>query len=87
MMVSYQFESLQQLFWMNGHGPYVWSAYGICLLAMGFLIVSPLIRRRHFLRNLQAAVRREQLQRQGTAGGGSVSQEAPARADLQPSER
>lgn len=66
-MIKYQFESLQQLFWMNGHGPYVWAAYGIALVAMLFLVWSPIIRRRSFLKNMQSAAQRETL-RQGQAG-------------------
>nr|WP_255775823.1 heme exporter protein CcmD [Microbulbifer sediminum] len=41
---------------MNGHGPYVWAAYGITLLAMAGLIVQPLLARRQLRREF----RREQ---------------------------
>lgn len=53
MMFGLQFQSLQEVFWMNGHGPYVWSAWGIALIAMAFLVCSPLLKRRAFLKNLR----------------------------------
>lgn len=52
-MFGFQFQSLQEVFWMNGHGPYVWSAWGIALIAMVFLVCSPLLKRRTFLKNLR----------------------------------
>jgi heme exporter protein D len=59
MIFSLQFESLQELFWMNGHGPYVWSAYGIVLVALIYLVWSPLARRKQFVRAMRAAQRRQ----------------------------
>lgn len=38
------FESLQDLFFMNGHGVYVWSAYAIGFAVLAVLIWQPLIR-------------------------------------------
>lgn len=58
-MITLQFHSLQELFWMNGHGPYVWGAYGIGLVALVYLVVSPLARRRRFFREIRAAQRRQ----------------------------
>ncbi|NHN35708.1 heme exporter protein CcmD [Pseudomaricurvus alcaniphilus] len=41
---------------MAGHGPYVWAAYGITLVSLLYLVVTPLRRRRALL----AALRRQQ---------------------------
>ena len=38
------FESLQSLFYMNGHGVYVWSAYAIGFAVLIGLIWQPLAR-------------------------------------------
>ena len=38
------FESLQSLFYMNGHGIYVWSAYAIGFAVLAALIWQPLVR-------------------------------------------
>jgi len=38
------FDSLQSLFYMNGHGVYVWSAYAIGFAVLAVLVWQPLIR-------------------------------------------
>lgn len=43
-----QFDSLQALWQMGGHGPFVWSAYAIALATLGSLIWAPLAKRRRF---------------------------------------
>ena len=73
-MASFQFDSLHQLFWMDGHGPYVWGCYAIALVAILFLVCSPIVRRRQFLREMRMTVRREQ-QRAQTAEGFTGSAE------------
>lgn len=54
------FESVNALIAMEGHGPYVWSAYGITLVVLVGLVLAPLRRRRQFLVNLRMRLRREQ---------------------------
>lgn len=44
-----QFDSLQAVWHMGGHGPYVWSAYLICAVVLALLVWAPLARRRRFL--------------------------------------
>lgn len=58
-MIDLQFSTLQEFFWMNGHGPYVWGAYALGLAAVVFLVWSPLARRRRFVRLTRAAQRRQ----------------------------
>ena len=36
------FDSLQDLFFMNGHGVYVWSAYAIGFVVLAVLVWQPL---------------------------------------------
>lgn len=38
---------------MGGHGPYVWTAYGISLLALVGICTAPLLRMRGVLRRLR----------------------------------
>lgn len=52
------FDSLAAALTMDGHGPYVWSAYAITLTVMALLIVSPIIRKRRLLRELRGEHRR-----------------------------
>ena len=39
--MTFQFESLQQLLTMDGHGFYVWTAVLVSMAVMLWLIVSP----------------------------------------------
>lgn len=32
--MTFQFVNFQEFLWMEGHGPYVWSAYGITILGL-----------------------------------------------------
>jgi heme exporter protein D len=40
------FDSLHDLFYMNGHGAYVWSAYAIGFITVAILVIHPLLRHR-----------------------------------------
>jgi heme exporter protein D len=48
--VNFQFDSLQDFIQMSGHGPFVWSCYGITFAVLIYLVLSPLSRRRRFIR-------------------------------------
>ncbi|MCW8127522.1 heme exporter protein CcmD [Microbulbifer halophilus] len=54
--MEFQFAGLADFLAMNGHGPYVWIAYGVTLLALAGLVIQPVLRRRR----LQAALKRQQ---------------------------
>lgn len=43
-----QFDSIADLWAMNGHGVYVWLAYAITLVVLIYLVVSPVMQRRQF---------------------------------------
>ena len=46
----FQFESIKDFFWMDGHGPYVWSAYTITFMAILILILQPLMAKKKFFK-------------------------------------
>lgn len=48
--MKFQFENLADFIAMNGHGPFVWAAYAITLAALIFLVVSPVLQKKAFLK-------------------------------------
>jgi len=40
--MHFQFESLAEFIAMKGHGPFVWSAYAISIVAFAYLILAPI---------------------------------------------
>lgn len=66
------FESLHAALTMDGHGVYVWSAYGISLLVLGALVLLPLQGKRRFIREMRAEKRRD-LSRQQSETAGPVA--------------
>ena len=54
------FDSLDALLQMDGHGAYVWSAYAITLVVIVFMLLLPARRKKRFLRQLSAELRRSQ---------------------------
>ncbi len=44
---------------MGGHGPYVWSAYGVALVVLVWLVVQPLHRRAAILKSVRQVLARE----------------------------
>jgi len=49
--MKFQFDNLAAFMAMNGHGPYVWSAYIITFVAIGYLFIKPLLQHRAFLKD------------------------------------
>ena len=60
------FESLQAAVLMDGHGAYVWGAYGASLLLLALMLAAPLRRERRLLRELRGEQRR--AERRAAAG-------------------
>lgn len=56
------FESFAELLAMDGHGPYVWSAYAITLATLIVLVMQPLAAKRRQLRELRGFLRRTEEQ-------------------------
>jgi heme exporter protein D len=52
------FHNLHALLTMDGHGAYVWTAYAITVLVIAATLCAPLWRRRRFLLQLRAELRR-----------------------------
>jgi heme exporter protein D len=52
------FESVSAALQMDGHGVYVWVAYGVCAVVLSYLLISPQRRKRRALREIAAAERR-----------------------------
>jgi heme exporter protein D len=63
--MTFQFESLQQMWDMAGHGPYVWTAILVSLFVMGWLLVRPLQQHSAILKTMSQQLRqREQCQKE-----------------------
>lgn len=55
------FESIQQLIVMDGHGIYVWSAFGITIVVMLGLIFKPLCQVKQEFKNIQLHIKLQQV--------------------------
>ena len=54
-----QFESMQALVFMGGHGQYVWLAYAITVILGASLVLVPVFKKRRLLNIIQQIVRVE----------------------------
>jgi heme exporter protein D len=55
-MPEMHFSSFAELWTMNGHGPFVWAAYGIVTVVLVLLVNEPLRRRRRLLEQVRRRV-------------------------------
>jgi len=62
--VEFQFAGLADFLAMNGHGAYVWLAYGVTFAALAALAAYPPLRRRQLQGELRRQQRIEQRRRQ-----------------------
>ncbi|ODS24758.1 heme exporter protein CcmD [Candidatus Endobugula sertula] len=60
----FQFESLTDFMYMSGHGPYVWGSYIVTAIALGALVVLPLLKQRQSFIRLKRQQRIEAGQSQ-----------------------
>jgi len=51
--MKFQFESITDFITMHGHGPYVWASYAITFAALIFLLISPLLQKKAFVKQQQ----------------------------------
>jgi heme exporter protein D len=51
--MKFQFETFADFIAMNGHGPFVWAAYGITFTALIFLLASPVLQKKAFIKQQQ----------------------------------
>lgn len=48
--MKFQFTDFAEFMTMHGHGPYVWAAYGITLVAIVYLVIAPIMDARAFFK-------------------------------------
>ncbi len=60
------FKNVSEFLAMGGHGPYIWTAYGVTLVLILYILAAPVLRQRRFVR--------EERQRQLRGGGHSEAQ-------------
>lgn len=51
--MKFQFESMAEFMLMNGHGPYVWASYTITFIVLLYLLLSPLLQHKNFIKRQQ----------------------------------
>lgn len=56
-----QFDSVAAMINMQGHGPFVWSAYAITFVVLLWLVFSPMFKNRRFFVEQSMRLRREQV--------------------------
>ncbi len=54
------FDSLQAALHMGGHGFFVWTAYAVTVVTIAAILITPVLRRRRFLRQLTGQLKRAQ---------------------------
>ena len=54
------FDSFTALMHMDGHGAFVWSAYAITFAVLITLVISPIMKKRRFIKQQRMQLRREQ---------------------------
>ena len=63
---GFQFNDMSAFLAMGGHGFYVWSAYGVSLLLLSYLVIRPLLRRAEVLKTVRRV--HDQSQRKNQSG-------------------
>lgn len=59
--MNFQFDNVSEMLHMAGHGIYVWTAVLVTLALIAWLIINPLLQRRHVIEEIAQDVTREQL--------------------------
>ncbi len=72
-MMSFYFDSLGEFLRMGGHGPYVWTCYVITWGTLLYLLLSPGIRRKRWLRRQAALLQRTERASHPSGAGPSQS--------------
>jgi heme exporter protein D len=63
------FESFKAALVMDGHGVFVWTAYGIAVIAISLILISPKLKERKILRQIAGEIRRQQAHADSSEGG------------------
>ena len=56
--------SLSEFFNMGGYALYVWSSYGLSVVLLGWIFVSPMLTRKDIIKQLRIKYRQQQRQQQ-----------------------
>lgn len=51
--MEFQFSTVAEFLYMEGHGPYVWSSYIVTTIAMATLVAIPYLKKRELLIQLK----------------------------------
>lgn len=85
-----QFDSVQEFLAMGGHAPYVWTAYGVTLVVILYILCAPLVAQRRFVREERQRLLREAAAARppgGAAEGGDGRAEHRQQGAAAPAER
>ena len=57
--MAFYFASLQDFWWMDGHGPYVWASYALTMIVFIGLALAPRLRMTNFVKQQRALAARQ----------------------------
>ncbi|RZO22848.1 MAG: heme exporter protein CcmD [SAR92 clade bacterium] len=63
-MMNFQFQDLNEMLLMGGHGVYVWAAVLVSLGTLIWLVVSPILQHKQTLKEIGLNLTREELRNQ-----------------------
>lgn len=66
--MRFYFDSLGEFLQMGNHGPYVWAAFGITWVVMAYLLLSPWLSQRRWLRQQRGRLRRQEAHQSAKSG-------------------
>lgn len=76
--MTFQFNSLQEMWAMAGHGPYVWTAVLVSVAVLCWLLAKPIMQHRQTLKSIARNLQRDGGQRDGKKRvGGQFDKEQP----------
>ncbi len=64
-MMKFQFETFADFLSMNGHGAYVWAAYAITFISLVYLLLSPVLQKKAFIKQQRKMQRLAQITPEG----------------------
>lgn len=56
--------SPSEFFHMGGYAVYVWSSYGLALVVLGWILISPVFTKKSIIKELKIKYRQQERQRQ-----------------------
>lgn len=71
--MDFYFDSWAEFLRMGDHGPYVWACYLITWVVLAYLLISPVVRQRRWIRRQAALQRRTATARTQNRAGASTT--------------